>query len=141
MKAGCAEYDVNYNPKFIFVIGTKRHFKKFFALRNGRFENLAPGSVICDKFVRADCPEFFMMSHYPLKVLVFVIFYTNNTFRALENLLNIIFPWTRLEFLKKSCKRFLVLYAILIKLLTRPFLCQNQSTKLMNWQNAEEIIT
>uniref|UniRef100_A0A915DY74 Piwi domain-containing protein n=1 Tax=Ditylenchus dipsaci TaxID=166011 RepID=A0A915DY74_9BILA len=52
---------------FLFVIGTKRHFKKFFAVRNGRVENLAPGSVISEKMVREDCPEFFMQSHYPLK--------------------------------------------------------------------------
>ena len=26
-----------------------------------------PGSVIATKYVRVDCPEFFMQSHYPLK--------------------------------------------------------------------------
>lgn len=74
MKAGCTQYNEKYQPKFIFVIGTKRHFKKFFAYRNGRLENLSPGSVINKKFIRADCPEFFMMSHYPLKVFIFSFF-------------------------------------------------------------------
>lgn len=68
MKAGFAEFDSNYHPKFIFVVGTKRHFKKFFIYKDGRCQNLPPGSVICEKIVREDCPEFFMQSHYPLKV-------------------------------------------------------------------------
>lgn len=42
--------------------------KKFFSIRGGSVENLAPGSVISTKVVREDCPEFFMQSHYPLKV-------------------------------------------------------------------------
>lgn len=67
MREGCKQYNFNYNPKFVYVIGTKRHFKKFFAVHE-RIENLMPGSVIATKFVREDCPEFFMMSHYPLKV-------------------------------------------------------------------------
>jgi hypothetical protein len=37
-------------------------------VRNGVVQNLAPGSVISEKMVRQDCREFFMQSHYPLKV-------------------------------------------------------------------------
>uniref|UniRef100_A0A915DKG8 Piwi domain-containing protein n=1 Tax=Ditylenchus dipsaci TaxID=166011 RepID=A0A915DKG8_9BILA len=50
IKRGSAEFDSEYHPKFVFVIGTKRHFKKFFTFHEGIFQNLAPGS-----------------SHYPLK--------------------------------------------------------------------------
>lgn len=67
IRRGCTMACATYKPQITFVIGTKRHFKKFFAMRDGRIENLAPGSVITEKFVRADCPEFFMQSHYPLK--------------------------------------------------------------------------
>jgi len=68
IRDGCREYDPAYQPKFCFVIGTKRHFKKFFALNaQGAVENLEPGSVIGSKVVRVDCPEFYMQSHCPLK--------------------------------------------------------------------------
>jgi len=69
IKLGCTDkYGDAYRPKFIVVIGTKRHFKRFFTFRDGSFQNLDPGSVIAEKFVREDVPEFFMQSHYPLKV-------------------------------------------------------------------------
>lgn len=67
IRRGCLQY-LDYEPKFICVIGTKRHFKKFFTFRNEQFGNLDPGSVIAEKMVRTDVPEFFMQSHYPLKV-------------------------------------------------------------------------
>jgi hypothetical protein len=55
------------------VVGTKRHFKKFFeenGFANGRplVENLVPGTVIQVGKVRADLTEFYMQSHAPLKV-------------------------------------------------------------------------
>jgi len=67
LRRGCRLHHPNYEPKFAYIIGTKRHFKKFFSQQSGRVENLTPGSCISNKFVREDCPEFFMMSHYPLK--------------------------------------------------------------------------
>jgi len=67
IKLGCNDYKSGYSPKFIFVIGTKRHFKKFFTFENGQVKNLPPGSVIQDKITREDVPEFFMQSHFPLK--------------------------------------------------------------------------
>ncbi|KAI1703881.1 piwi domain-containing protein [Ditylenchus destructor] len=69
IRKGCQMACSSYKPEITFVIGTKRHFKRFFAMRDGRVENLAPGSVITEKFVRADCPEFFMQSHFPLKIV------------------------------------------------------------------------
>ncbi|KAH7728887.1 CSR-1 protein [Aphelenchoides avenae] len=67
LKAGCEDYRRGYHPKFVFVIGTKRHFKRFMVERNGRLENMAPGSVVEEKFTRTDCPEFYMQSHYPIQ--------------------------------------------------------------------------
>lgn len=69
IKTGCILYDESYKPKFMFVIGTKRHFKKFFMERDGGVVNLTPGSVVNEKIVRPDLPEFFMQSHFPLKVI------------------------------------------------------------------------
>lgn len=68
LKDGCEAYRAGYNPRFIFVIGTKRHFKRFVARRDGKLENMRPGSVISDKFSRVDCPEFYMQAHNPIKV-------------------------------------------------------------------------
>ena len=71
LKEGCQEYDPNYNPKFIFIIATKRHNKRFFTIGpNGRAENLEPGSVIYAGPVRQDVTEFFMQSHFPFQVCV-----------------------------------------------------------------------
>jgi len=68
IRDGCMmKYGEGYHPRFIVVIGTKRHFKKFFTFRDDSFQNLEPGSVIGVKFVREDVPEFWMQSHYPLK--------------------------------------------------------------------------
>uniref|UniRef100_A0A914GSD4 Piwi domain-containing protein n=1 Tax=Globodera rostochiensis TaxID=31243 RepID=A0A914GSD4_GLORO len=67
LKMGCMDYDDSYKPKFMFVVGTKRHFKKFFMVHDNTVVNLTPGSVINEKMVRPDIPEFFMQSHYPKK--------------------------------------------------------------------------
>ncbi|KAF7631020.1 hypothetical protein Mgra_00008727 [Meloidogyne graminicola] len=66
-KIGCLHYNEDYKPKFMFVVGTKRHFKKFFMVHDDQIVNLTPGSVINEKVVRPDLPEFFMQSHYPIK--------------------------------------------------------------------------
>jgi len=70
LKEGCREYDPLYNPKFIFMIATKRHNKRFFKLSTAteKAENLEPGSVIDSRIVRSEVPEFFMQSHFPLQV-------------------------------------------------------------------------
>uniref|UniRef100_A0A915EF94 Piwi domain-containing protein n=1 Tax=Ditylenchus dipsaci TaxID=166011 RepID=A0A915EF94_9BILA len=54
-------------PKFVFVIVTKRHNKRFFAKDQNNVVNTTPGSVIDRIVVRPDVPEFFMQSHRPLK--------------------------------------------------------------------------
>ena len=74
LKEGCKDFCPTYNPKFIFVIATKRHNKRFFAMTpDGRADNLEPGSVIDSGAVRQDVPEFFMQSHYPLQVRILKI--------------------------------------------------------------------
>jgi len=67
LRRGCEIFQQGYQPKFVYVIGTKRHFKKFFVVTQTGLENMRPGSVVATKFVREDCPEFFMQSHFPLK--------------------------------------------------------------------------
>uniref|UniRef100_A0A914IDR2 Piwi domain-containing protein n=1 Tax=Globodera rostochiensis TaxID=31243 RepID=A0A914IDR2_GLORO len=72
LKAGCYEYDQRYTPKFVMIVGTKRHYKKFFAEDEhdgGRSfaQNLVPGSVIQEKVCRADITEFFLQPHAPIQ--------------------------------------------------------------------------
>uniref|UniRef100_A0A183BQ53 Piwi domain-containing protein n=1 Tax=Globodera pallida TaxID=36090 RepID=A0A183BQ53_GLOPA len=59
LKMGCMDYDDSYKPKFMFV--------KFFMVHDNTVVNLTPGSVINEKMVRPDIPEFFMQSHFPKK--------------------------------------------------------------------------
>ncbi|KAL3122858.1 hypothetical protein niasHT_008770 [Heterodera trifolii] len=72
LKQGCSEYDSRYQPKFVMIVGTKRHFKKFFLEEEGREgrpfnQNLTPGSVIQEKVTRADITEFFLQPHAPIQ--------------------------------------------------------------------------
>ncbi|KAH7728981.1 WAGO-3 protein [Aphelenchoides avenae] len=67
LKAGCEDYREGYKPRFVFVIGTKRHFKRFMVERDGRLDNMLPGSVVEEKFTRTDCTEFYMQSHNPIQ--------------------------------------------------------------------------
>lgn len=43
LRAGCQLYDPHYHPQFAYVVGTKRHLKKFFEIKNNSVENLTPG--------------------------------------------------------------------------------------------------
>uniref|UniRef100_A0A914L2C7 Piwi domain-containing protein n=1 Tax=Meloidogyne incognita TaxID=6306 RepID=A0A914L2C7_MELIC len=70
IRMGCKEYDPSYRPRFLLIVGTKRHFKKFFIENGPRLTdsaNLPPGSVIDQQIVRADLTEFYMQPHVPLK--------------------------------------------------------------------------
>jgi hypothetical protein len=97
-KLGCLKYDENYKPKLMFVVGTKRHYKKFFTTREGQVVNLTPGSVINEKIVRPDLPEFFMQSHYPIKAVLIINFnFLKYYFRELESRWNTVSCWMRLE--------------------------------------------
>jgi len=76
IRKGFQLYNSSYSPKIIFVVGTKRHFKRIF-IENANIEsrntrdslfNLMPGSVISDtKVVRADVPQVFLQAHFPLR--------------------------------------------------------------------------
>jgi hypothetical protein len=75
LKEGCHQFGAkngieNYTPKFTFVVGTKRHFKRFFAGQiPEKVRNLLPGSVMEKKFTRPDLPaEFFLQSQFAAKV-------------------------------------------------------------------------
>ena len=67
LKRGCFEFKQDYKPKFIFIITTKRHHKRFFEGEGGTFDNPMAGSFIDNKVVRPDCIEFFMASHKAIK--------------------------------------------------------------------------
>ncbi|KAH7684698.1 Piwi domain containing protein [Aphelenchoides avenae] len=67
IREGCKEFRSTYNPKLIYIISTKRHNKRFFGQDNRGVANLQSGSVVDTKVVRADCPEFYMQSHVPIK--------------------------------------------------------------------------
>uniref|UniRef100_A0A915D7X8 Piwi domain-containing protein n=1 Tax=Ditylenchus dipsaci TaxID=166011 RepID=A0A915D7X8_9BILA len=54
--------------QFVFVIATKRHNKRFFLGQLGQtLENVAPGSIIQEKFVREDVLEWFQLPHKAIK--------------------------------------------------------------------------
>uniref|UniRef100_A0A914KTD7 Piwi domain-containing protein n=1 Tax=Meloidogyne incognita TaxID=6306 RepID=A0A914KTD7_MELIC len=69
IKSGFELHNPKYMPKFVLVIGSKRHFKKFFAVGNDvdKAENMPPGSIIQEKVVRPDVFEFYLQSHFPIK--------------------------------------------------------------------------
>jgi len=67
LKRGCFDFSQTYKPKFIFIITTKRHHKRFFEGEGGKFDNPMAGSFVDDKFVRPDCMEFFMACHKAIK--------------------------------------------------------------------------
>lgn len=60
----------------MFVVGTKRHFKKLFLEKEGRLQNVPPGSVVdgslqrdgCLGIDRPDCPEMYITAHAPVRV-------------------------------------------------------------------------
>lgn len=67
IRQGVRDFDPHYQPKFLFVICTKRHHKRFFEGEPGNLQNPQAGSFVENKFTRADCIEFFMQCHNPIK--------------------------------------------------------------------------
>lgn len=67
IQQGVNDFDSTYKPKFVFVICTKRHHKRFFEGERGKFFNPQAGSFVEDKFSRPDCMEFFMQCHNAIK--------------------------------------------------------------------------
>lgn len=68
------------------IIATKRHNKRFAKLEGQKIVNAEPGTVVDKKFMREDCLEFFMLSHFPIQVFYPQKFLPN--FRELQNSLN-----------------------------------------------------
>ncbi|KAE9551210.1 hypothetical protein FO519_005577 [Halicephalobus sp. NKZ332] len=67
IQKGCFDFNQSYKPKFLFIITTKRHHKRFFEGENGEFSNPMAGSFVDNKVVRPDCIEFFMACHKAIK--------------------------------------------------------------------------
>uniref|UniRef100_A0A914YFT0 Piwi domain-containing protein n=1 Tax=Panagrolaimus superbus TaxID=310955 RepID=A0A914YFT0_9BILA len=67
IRQGFVDFDPNYKPKFVFVICTKRHHKRFFEGSKGEFANPQAGSFVENKFTRPDCIEFYMQCHKAIK--------------------------------------------------------------------------
>jgi hypothetical protein len=58
----------NAAPKITFVIGTRRHNKRYFRLEpNGSVVSTKPEDVVNGTVTRQDIPEFFLQSHFPLQ--------------------------------------------------------------------------
>lgn len=60
IKKACREFRPTWSPKFLVVIVTKRHRKRFL---DSKLVNAPVGSFVTDKVVRPDCIEFFMACH------------------------------------------------------------------------------
>ncbi|GMT29162.1 hypothetical protein PFISCL1PPCAC_20459, partial [Pristionchus fissidentatus] len=67
----------DYNPKFIFVIATKRHHKRMFTeQRNGAHGNMPAMTVVDDTIVNPGLFEFYLQSHTPLQGMAKATKYT-----------------------------------------------------------------
>uniref|UniRef100_A0A914CB47 Piwi domain-containing protein n=1 Tax=Acrobeloides nanus TaxID=290746 RepID=A0A914CB47_9BILA len=67
IKQAFYEFDPSYKPKFVMIISTKDHNKRFGKLEGQKVVNAEPGTVVDTKYNRADCLEFFMLAHHPLQ--------------------------------------------------------------------------
>ncbi|KAI6189405.1 Germ cell-expressed protein R06C7.1 [Aphelenchoides bicaudatus] len=55
------------HPKITFIVGTKRHNKRFFHFENGEISNTRPGDVVDTEVIRQDgISEFFLQTHHPI---------------------------------------------------------------------------
>ncbi|TKR61781.1 hypothetical protein L596_028845 [Steinernema carpocapsae] len=77
IRRGAAMIKEGYKPKFLLVVATKRHQKRFFIDKsNGEVDNSMPLTVIDHTVVRPDVTEFFMQSHKAIKGTAKVPAYT-----------------------------------------------------------------
>jgi eukaryotic translation initiation factor 2C len=67
IREGFKDFDPKYKPKFVFIICTKRHHKRFFEGSKGDFANPQAGSFVENKFTRPDLIEFYMQCHKAIK--------------------------------------------------------------------------
>ncbi|KAI1727141.1 piwi domain-containing protein [Ditylenchus destructor] len=64
IKRGFADVDPEYDPKIMYIVCTKRHFKRLFKkLPNGNVENADPGSVLQDPFNSHYAKEVWIQAH------------------------------------------------------------------------------
>lgn len=57
-------YESNYRPKILYSIGTKRHNRRNYIKLENEIQNITPGSVIGEKFVRPDIINFQLQAHF-----------------------------------------------------------------------------
>ncbi|KAH7726422.1 piwi domain-containing protein [Aphelenchoides avenae] len=67
IRQGCLDFNANFKPRFVLIIVSKRHNKRFWAKQGNRTVDTEPGSVVDTKIVRADVKEFYLQSHARLK--------------------------------------------------------------------------
>lgn len=73
IRQGCEKYAAGYKPKLVFIIGTKRHYKRIYegfydGSRDSKVYNLPPGSVVTDQRIcRADVDQVFVLAHSPFR--------------------------------------------------------------------------
>ncbi|KAI1728077.1 piwi domain-containing protein [Ditylenchus destructor] len=64
IKRGFDDVDPDYDPKIMYIVCTKRHFKRMFKkLQNGSIDNPDPGSVLQDPFNSHYAKEVWMQAH------------------------------------------------------------------------------
>lgn len=68
IREGFKDFKADYRPKFVVVVVSKRHWKRFFLQQGNRINETEPGTVIDTKIVRADMDEFYLQSHRALLV-------------------------------------------------------------------------
>jgi eukaryotic translation initiation factor 2C len=54
-------------PKVTFIVGTKRHSKRFFRIDQDGISNTKAGDVVNGGVTRQDIQEFFLQSHHPIQ--------------------------------------------------------------------------
>lgn len=67
-RLACNKFSRGYNPRFVLIVATKSHIKRFF---KQNYKNIDISSVIDRNVVRNTVSEFYMQSANPIKVSFF----------------------------------------------------------------------
>ena len=72
LREACQSINVAYKPAITFVVVQKRHHTRLFATeqrdRNGKAENVPPGTVVDSAIVTRSLFDFFLCSHVGIQV-------------------------------------------------------------------------
>ncbi|VDM43862.1 unnamed protein product [Toxocara canis] len=83
IKAGVRNYaeyvnETAYEPKYVVIIATKRHNKRFFLEQeNGYVGNTQPGTVVDHTVTRPDVTELFMQAHRVIQSMMIALCFTH----------------------------------------------------------------